>query len=161
IDAAPAGRGAVLAVSGGLTRTSALYPRSRARNRRFRPPERGVPYGSPAGAGLRMSETPEFSIDRLVEPGGAALLMPRGELDVLAAPVFRARVLDLMPERLPLIVDLHGLEFMDSSGLAALLELRARARQVGWEVTIRGAHGRVRELLERTGTLPLAPPTPA
>jgi anti-sigma B factor antagonist len=107
-----------------------------------------------------MSTTPEFSIDRLVEPGGAVLLMPRGELDVLAAPVFRARVLDLLPERLPLIVDRHGLEFMDSSGLAALLELRSRARQAGWEVTVRGAHGRVRELLERTGTLALVEARP-
>jgi anti-sigma B factor antagonist len=102
-----------------------------------------------------MSANPIFSIDRLEEQGGAVLLVLRGELDVHAAPVFRARVLDLMPERVPLVIELRGLEFMDSSGLAALLELRSRARQVSWEVRIRGANGRVRELLERTGTLAL------
>jgi len=44
---------------------------------------------------------------------------------------------------------------MDSSGLAVLLELRSRARSSGWSVSVRGARGRVRELLERTGTLTL------
>jgi anti-sigma B factor antagonist len=83
------------------------------------------------------------------------LLRLSGELDVVSAPVLRARLLDLMPRRLPLLLELRGLDFMDSSGLAALLELRSRARQVAWDVTIRGAGGRVRELLERTGTLAL------
>jgi anti-anti-sigma factor len=88
------------------------------------------------------------------------LLRLRGELDVLSAPVFRARVLHLLPERQPLVVDLHGLDFMDSSGLAALLDLRSRARQAGWSVAIRGASGRVRELLDRTGTLTLVEAEP-
>jgi anti-sigma B factor antagonist len=79
----------------------------------------------------------------------------RGELDVHSAPILRARLLDLMAERAPLVLELRVLEFMDSSGLAALLELRSRARQAGWSVRIQGARGRVRELLERTGTLAL------
>ena len=83
------------------------------------------------------------------------LLHLRGELDIFSSPMLRGRLLDLMPERLPLVIELRALEFMDSSGLAALLELRTRARQVGWAVEIRGATGRVRELLERTGTLAL------
>jgi anti-sigma B factor antagonist len=96
-----------------------------------------------------------FSIDRVDQPGGPVLLRLRGELDVHGAPTLRQRLLDLMPVRAPLVLDLHPLVFMDSSGLAALLELRSRARAVGWEVQIRNARGRVRELLERTGTLSL------
>jgi anti-anti-sigma factor len=96
-----------------------------------------------------------FSVDRLDQPGGPVLLRLRGELDVQGAPVLRGQLLDLLPERAPLVVDLQALDFMDSSGLAVLLELRSRARQVGWSVVIRGARGRVRELLERTGTLTL------
>ncbi len=107
-----------------------------------------------------MSANTPFSIDRVDQPGGPVLLRLRGELDVHAAPTLRARLLDLMPERAPLIVELRGLDFMDSSGLAALLELRSRARQVGWDVSMRGARGRVRELLERTGTLTLVEATP-
>jgi anti-anti-sigma factor len=102
-----------------------------------------------------MPPTQPFTIDRVGRPGGPVLLRLSGELDVMSAAVLRARLLDLMPQRLPLTLELRGLDFMDSSGLAALLELRSRARQIGWPVTIRGARGRVRELLERTGTLAL------
>jgi anti-sigma B factor antagonist len=101
-----------------------------------------------------------FSIDKVDQPGGPVLLRLRGELDVHGAPTLRARLLDLMPERPPLVVDLRGQDFMDSSGLAALLELRSRARQVDWDVSMRGARGRVRELLERTGTLALVESAP-
>jgi anti-anti-sigma factor len=113
-----------------------------------------------------MASTTPFSVDRVDQVGGPVLLMLRGELDVLGAPVLRATLLDLLPGRPPLVVDLKALDFMDSSGLAVLLELRSRARQNGWSVSVRGARGRVRELLERTGTLTLVeaddlPATPA
>ena len=88
------------------------------------------------------------------------LLRVRGELDVYGAPLLRSKLLDLLPERPPLVVDLQALDFMDSSGLAVLLELRSRARQSGWHVSVRGARGRVRELLERTGTLTLVEAEP-
>jgi anti-anti-sigma factor len=110
---------------------------------------------APAGAALVMPSNAPFSIDRVDQPGGPALLRLRGELDVHGAPILRARLLDLLAARKPLVLELRGLAFMDSSGLAALLELRSRARQADWSVRIQGAGGRVRELLERTGTLAL------
>lgn len=88
------------------------------------------------------------------------MLRLRGELDVHGAPLLRGKLLDLLPERRPLVVDLQALDFMDSSGLAVLLELRSRARENGWSVSVRGARGRVRELLERTGTLTLVEAEP-
>jgi anti-sigma B factor antagonist len=107
-----------------------------------------------------MASNALFSVDRVDQPGGPVLLRLRGELDVHGAPVFRAQLLDLLPERPPLIVDLQALDFMDSSGLAVLLELRSRGRNNGWNVSVRGARGRVRELLERTGTLTLVEAEP-
>jgi|SRR5690349_18717457 len=107
-----------------------------------------------------MASNASFFVDRLDQPGGPVLLRLRGELDVHGAPILRAQLLDLLPERTPLIVDLQALDFMDSSGLAVLLELRSRARSAGWGVSIRGARGRVRELLERTGTLTLVETEP-
>jgi anti-sigma B factor antagonist len=100
-----------------------------------------------------MPSNAPFSIDRIDQPGGLALLLLRGELDVLSAPTLRQRLLDLHAARTPVIVELRDLDFMDSSGLAALLELRSRAVRSDWSVRIQGATGRVRELLERTGTL--------
>ena len=107
-----------------------------------------------------MASNAPFSIDRVDQPGGPVLLRLRGELDVHGAPSLRGQLLDLLPERPPLVVDLKPLDFMDSSGLAVLLELRSRARQNGWSVSVRGARGRVRELLERTGTLTLVEAKP-
>jgi anti-anti-sigma factor len=94
-----------------------------------------------------------FSIDSVDQPGGTVLLRLRGELDVQSSPLLRRRLLDHLAERTQLVVELRGLDFMDSSGLAALLELRSRARRADWPVRVQGARGRVRELLERTGTL--------
>jgi anti-sigma B factor antagonist len=102
-----------------------------------------------------MASSAPFFVDRLDQPGGPVLLRLRGELDIHSAPVLRTQLLALLPERPPLVVDLQALDFMDSSGLAVLLELRSRARSAGWSVTVRGTRGRVRELLERTGTLTL------
>jgi anti-anti-sigma factor len=96
-----------------------------------------------------------FSVDRVDQPGGTVLLRLRGELDVYGAAILRARLWDMLAERPATLVELRALQFMDSSGLAALLELRSRAEQVGWDVRIQGARGRVRELLQRTGTLAL------
>ena len=102
-----------------------------------------------------MASNAPFFVDQVGQPGGPVLLRLRGELDVHSAPMLRTQLLDLLPERPPLVVDLQALDFMDSSGLAVLLELRSRARSAGWGVSVRGARGRVRELLERTGTLAL------
>jgi anti-sigma B factor antagonist len=107
-----------------------------------------------------MASSNPFFVDRVDQPGGPVLLRVRGELDVYGAPLLRSKLLDLLPERPPLVVDLQALDFMDSSGLAVLLELRSRARQNGWTVSVRGARGRVRELLERTGTLTLVEAEP-
>src|SRR3954468_3611166 len=114
-----------------------------------------------------MASSNPFFVDRVDQAGGPVLLRVRGELDVYGAPLLRSKLLDLLPERPPLVVDLQALEFMDSSGLAVLLELRSRARQNGWTVSVRGARGRVRELVDRTGPLTLVeaepdqPATPA
>jgi len=107
-----------------------------------------------------MASSAPFSVDRVDQPGGPVLLRLRGELDVHGAPLLRGKLLDLLPERPPLVLDLQALDFMDSSGLAVLLELRSRARSSGWHVSVRGTRGRVRELLQRTGTLTLVEAEP-
>jgi anti-anti-sigma factor len=86
-----------------------------------------------------MASSNPFFVDRVDQPGGPVLLRVRGELDVYGAPLLRSKLLDLLPERPPLVVDLQALDFMDSSGLAVLLELRSRARQNGWTVSVRGS----------------------
>jgi anti-anti-sigma factor len=72
-----------------------------------------------------------------------------GELDFATVSPVRARLRTL--DDRPVVLDLSGLTFTDSTGLALLLEESARARVRGTRFGIRGAGGQTLELLARTG----------
>jgi anti-anti-sigma factor len=74
-----------------------------------------------------------------------------GELDVATVGAVRARLRELDDQ--PLILELSGLTFTDSTGLASLLEARLRAQRQGTPFRIRGARGQTLALFERTGIL--------
>lgn len=76
-----------------------------------------------------------------------------GELELGTVGPLRARLRGLYDR--PVVLDLSGLTFMDSTGLAFLLEERACARRRGTPFRIRGAAGQTLEVLERTGLLGL------
>ncbi len=92
-----------------------------------------------------MPAVPTFSIDRLTAPRGPVVLHLRGTLDYGTAPRLRACLTEY-PDT-SVVIELRGLELLDSSGLAILLAAARRG------VRVRGAEGRVRRLLERTRTL--------
>lgn len=81
----------------------------------------------------------------------ATLLVPKpnvlelwGEIDLHEVPRLRDEVriaLDRHPR--VLFVDLTGLTFIDSSGLAVLVEALQRARAEGGELALYGIHGTV------------------
>jgi anti-sigma B factor antagonist len=79
------------------------------------------------------------------------LLQLEGELVLATAEPLRERLRGSEHRRLTL--DLSGLTFTDSSGLATLIEARLRAMRQGAQLRIRGARGQTRTLLERTGVL--------
>lgn len=79
------------------------------------------------------------------------LLCLVGELELSTVGSVRARLREF--DDRPVVLDLRGLTFTDSTGLALLLEERARARRRGSELRIRGATGQTLELLKRTGAL--------
>lgn len=106
-----------------------------------------------------MSTTP-LQIDR-VEARDGVLLYLRGELDVGSVGKLRSFLGALGTGRRALVVDLGGLEFMDSTGLAVLLEAHARHTRDGGDLRVRAAAGRVRALLERTATLRVLDPDAA
>lgn len=74
-------------------------------------------------------------------------LSVRGELDLVTAPALAEAgglALSTAPERL--LIDLREVEFLDSSALHVLIELRERATAVGVDVVLArpsGAAGRV------------------
>jgi anti-anti-sigma factor len=66
------------------------------------------------------------------DEGDACVVTATGELDMVSAPRFRQVLRDRLarPARL-LVIDLDGLSFMGSSGLAALVETLDWARESG------------------------------
>jgi anti-anti-sigma factor len=98
-------------------------------------------------------QTESLKIVPLPTERGARQVRLEGELDIATSPSLRACLRQIEP--LSLELDLGGLWFTDSTGLATLLEARARTVRHGATLRLRGARGQTRELLERTGVLSL------
>jgi anti-sigma B factor antagonist len=73
---------------------------------------------------------------RLEEPlPGTALLRVAGEVDMLSSPTLRDNIAAALGEaRQRLIIDLDGVEFLGTSGLAALVEGRTSAAERNTEL---------------------------
>jgi anti-sigma B factor antagonist len=74
----------------------------------------------------------------------------RGELDVAVAVKVVAELSVVAARQRDMIIDLAGLEFIDSSGLAALVRVRKRARQVGGDLLLAAPQQQVLRLLTLT-----------
>ena len=71
----------------------------------------------------------EFDV-KVVSDGDLAVLVLKGELDFSVAPRAVA-ALDRTDETRTLVIDLHGLTFMDSAGVHLLIAARDRCRAAG------------------------------
>jgi anti-sigma B factor antagonist len=80
-------------------------------------------------------------------------LLVRGELDGYREADLREAVDDLLADKRPqrLVLDLCGLQFLDSSGLRALLMCRDRSRSAGVPLALAVTPGPVTRLLDIAG----------
>ncbi|TAN45302.1 MAG: anti-sigma factor antagonist [Rhodospirillales bacterium] len=78
---------------------------------------------------------------------GRAVLVLREQMTYADRQVFDGLVPQLVKQGKPVVIDMAGLEYMDSAGLGMLLTLRDQAEKVHLKVTIRSPQGDVRELL--------------
>jgi anti-anti-sigma factor len=74
----------------------------------------------------------------------------RGELDVTDAASAASALIAFAAPGCEIIVDLAGLEFIDSSGLAALVLARKHARQAGGDLLLAAPQPRVLRMLTST-----------
>lgn len=71
------------------------------------------------------------------EVDGGVVLAPTGRLTVVTAPQLRSTVAERMAAGAKLIIiDLSGTEFVDSSGLGALVSCLKSARQAGGDLRL-------------------------
>jgi anti-anti-sigma factor len=86
--------------------------------------------------------------------GEDVILLLQGELDLTSAPVFE-RELRVAESTNPgrVVIDLSRLEFMDSTGLRALLLARERAQTNSHRLALRRGPRQVQRVLELTKTV--------
>lgn len=63
------------------------------------------------------------------EQGGAVVVALAGEIDLQHSPNVRRQLMELMFERRDVVVDLAAVSYMDSSGIASLVEAYQMARK--------------------------------
>ena len=83
-----------------------------------------------------MVEGSSFAIDEHFDADGALRLALRGELDIAVAGLLTRRLDELKQRKEFVRLDLAGLEFMDSSGLQAVIMALAESREDGWQLEI-------------------------
>ena len=89
----------------------------------------------------------------VVSDGHTLTISPRGDIDHHSARTLRERIDNEMYLARPsvVILDLSGIEFMDSSGLGLLLGRYQRAQDLGCELKLCGCSYRVMRILSLAG----------
>ena len=85
-------------------------------------------------------------------PDGTAVLSVIGELDLASAPHFREAVGAVMGTGArSVVVDLSGSDFIDSSGIGALMWAEHRLQAVGGDLTTKGCQPPVERAFKLAG----------
>jgi anti-sigma B factor antagonist len=80
--------------------------------------------------------------------GDRTVLALHGELDLATVDEVRARLDALRAERTPVVLDLDGLEFMDSTGIRLVLQAAQDGAGTGWDFAITRGSYAVRRVFE-------------
>ena len=93
----------------------------------------------------------ELGLD-VTERNGKAILAVNGEVDVYTAPRLRERLVDLVSQgKHQVIVDLEGVDFLDSTGLGVLVGGLKRLRSHDGDLSLVCTQHRILKVFEITG----------
>ncbi len=93
----------------------------------------------------------DLSVDTRTE-GEHTVVAAKGEIDVYTAPRLRTALLDLVDAgRYHLVVDVEGVEFLDSTGLGVLVGGLKRVRAHDGSLQIVCTHERLLKIFRITG----------
>jgi anti-anti-sigma factor len=88
---------------------------------------------------------------RTSRDGTTATVTAAGEIDLSTVDELRSAVTGAADDIEQLLLDLTGVEFIDSAGLGGLLELRSTLRSRNVTLQISAGEGPVRQAMEITG----------
>jgi anti-sigma B factor antagonist len=75
---------------------------------------------------------------------------PKGDLDM--ASMSQMKLQDYINAgRIKLVLDLEGIEYIDSAGLGEIVRAMKRAREAGGDLRLCGVRGQVGKIIEITG----------
>ncbi|MEM9374423.1 MAG: STAS domain-containing protein, partial [Planctomycetota bacterium] len=92
---------------------------------------------------------PDAIVEVHAPKAGVVVVTPRSDVDLSRSPELRNALRaaqDRSPERL--VVDLTDVSYMDSSGLATLVEAMRTAKNTGAPLVLAGMHPKVRAIFE-------------
>jgi anti-sigma B factor antagonist len=101
----------------------------------------------------RVPRPGELAIETTTTPDRVVLSLV-GEIDLTSAPTLEGALI-AVESNYPreFVIDLEGVQFIDSTGLRVLLGATRRARAAAHELHLRRAHGQVVRLFEIAGVL--------
>ncbi|MCU1449195.1 MAG: rsbV [Acidimicrobiales bacterium] len=83
---------------------------------------------------------------------GQSVLTLAGDVDAYSSPQLRERLTRLIDDgALSLVLDLSGLQFLDSTGLGVLVGAQKRLTQADGELVLRSPRSGARKVFELTG----------
>jgi len=92
------------------------------------------------------------SLIKDIESTNVSVLCLCGELDASTIPGFIDDAHDVIERRRNVIIDVHLLDYIDSTGVAAMLSTRNALEAVGRKMCLVGCHGLLSKVLEITQT---------
>jgi anti-anti-sigma factor len=96
-------------------------------------------------------DAPTISL-QIEHSGGGAVVSVGGDLEFGTVASLRTALIDLSQQGCdPLVVDLAGLEFIDSTGLSLLIQAKQRFESEGRYFALRRPSHRVLRVLETSG----------
>jgi anti-sigma B factor antagonist len=99
------------------------------------------------GSGMR-----EFHLDTVGPIGDCAVIQVTGEIDVYTAPMLRDQIRELSAQgAVHLIADLGRVDFLDSTGLGALVGGLKRVREAGGSLALVISTPRILRIFQITG----------
>jgi len=104
---------------------------------------------------LRPADQPSLLVDVQRSDTDPARMSVFGELDALSADRLQKAVIDVLRDHPPRCIelDLHGVAFLDSAGIRALVLCQADARHVDCQIRLTNPHPMVYRVLQITGLL--------
>jgi anti-sigma B factor antagonist len=85
--------------------------------------------------------------------GNATVADLEGDIDVGTSTILRSKMFEVLPQASSLALNLSGIRYIDSAGIATLVELQMKATQLEKKLALFGLATRTRDVLKLTRLL--------